>query len=106
MLLLRALLLFAILGVSSAFASSPTPLPAEQAFALTASRSPEGIALHWSIAPGTYLYREQIAARGEDGRSVAITTPSGTMKDDPNFGLVEIYRGTVTGAIADRKSVV
>jgi thiol:disulfide interchange protein DsbD len=104
--LLRALLLFAILGVSSAFAASPTPLPADQAFALTAQRSAEGIRLQLSIAPGTYLYREQIAARREDGQSLAVATPPGTMKDDPNFGPVEIYREAVTGLIATADSPV
>jgi thiol:disulfide interchange protein DsbD len=102
--LLRALLLIAISGVSPAFAASPTPLPADQAFALSVQRSAGGIRLQWSIAPGTYLYREQIAARREDGQSLAVAMPQGTMKDDPNFGTVEIYREAVSGLIATAES--
>jgi thiol:disulfide interchange protein DsbD len=99
MRLLKALLLALTIGLSSAHAAGPTLLPAEQAFVLAAERSSMGISLRWTIAPDTYLYREHIAVRGADGQTIEITTPSGTVKDDPNFGPVEIYHDTASATI-------
>ena len=99
MRLLKALLLALFIGLPSAQAAGPTLLPAEQAFILSAERSSEGILLRWTIAPATYLYREHIAVHSADGETVRIATPSGTMKDDPNFGPVEIYRDGASATI-------
>lgn len=100
MRLLKALLLALFIGLPSAQAADPPLLPAEQAFILSAERSSEGILLRWKIAPGTYLYREHIAVRSGDGQVVRVETPSGAIKDDPNFGPIEIYRETASATIA------
>jgi len=73
---------------------SVTPMPADQAFQLRAQLDEEeGIELTWSIAPGHYLYRERIVVT-LDGKRIRIAAEKGEPKDDPNFGLTEIYRGT------------
>ncbi|MGA0613873.1 protein-disulfide reductase DsbD [Paracoccus sp. KR1-242] len=47
--------------------------------------------IDWQIAPGYYLYRDQIAASDADGRALTVETPAGVIKEDPNFGTVEVY---------------
>ena len=70
------------------------PLPAAQAFQLRAQLDEEeGIELTWSIASGYYLYRERIVVT-LDGQRIRIATKKGEAKDDPNFGLTEVYHGT------------
>ncbi len=76
------------------------PLPPEQVFAVEAARSPDGgIDLAFSIRDGYYLYRDRISVTtdGAGAQPVAVDLPSGKVKEDPNFGRVEIYRGTVDG---------
>lgn len=99
MRLLKALLFAITIGLSSAHAAAPNILPAERAFVLDAERTADGIALNWTIAEGTYLYRKHISVRGADERSVPASTPPGTVKDDPNFGPVETYRATAKATI-------
>jgi thiol:disulfide interchange protein DsbD len=71
-----------------------TPMPADQAFQLRAQLDEEeGIELAWTIAPGYYLYRDRIVVT-LDGQRIRITAEKGEPKDDPNFGLVEVYHGT------------
>lgn len=88
-----------IIGLSQAHAAGPPLLPADQAFLLKADRSSDRVSLRWTIAPGTYLYREHIAVRAADGQTIPVVTPPGTMKDDPNFGPVEIYREAASATI-------
>src|ERR1700710_18724 len=74
-------------------AAAATPLPTAQAFQLRAQLDEEeGIELNWTIAPGYYLYRDRIVVT-LDGRRIRIATEKGESKDDPNFGMVEVYHG-------------
>lgn len=76
------------------------PRPADEVFKLTAQLDEEiGIELNWSIAPGHYLYRERIAAT-RDGKPLKITLSRGDMKDDPTFGLTEVYHGAAMATVA------
>ncbi|WP_164919458.1 protein-disulfide reductase DsbD [Hansschlegelia zhihuaiae] len=80
----------------------PAPSPAEEAISLTASRTSDGtIELSWALAPGVYLYRDKIAA-ASGGRPVPVDTPLGKSKDDPTFGVVEIYDASFSGLIKAR----
>lgn len=100
--LLRAMahVLAVLLLLVAALPASAEVLRAEEAFRLSATRTADGIlALGWRIAPGTYLYRESLKAR-IDGRHVALATDPGEMKDDPNFGLVEVYHGEAAAQAA------
>jgi len=76
------------------------PLPPEQVFAVEAGRASDGgIDLVFSIREGYYLYRERISATADPAGSepLAVALPPGKVKDDPNFGRVEIYRGSIDG---------
>ncbi|MDE2274997.1 MAG: protein-disulfide reductase DsbD N-terminal domain-containing protein [Burkholderiales bacterium] len=73
-------------------------LKPEQAFRLEAVTSGTRVRLHWSIAPGYYLYRDRIAVGAEPpaAQAVALTLPAGERKDDPNFGPQQIFRHGLT----------
>ncbi len=101
MRLLKALLLLLAFGAYVPAGSAESVLPAEQSFTVRAERGVSGLALHWTIAKGTYLYRDHIAVRTSNGRDVRFSTPTGTVKDDPNFGPVEIFRQAVSATFAD-----
>jgi len=80
-------------------AFSATPMPADQAFQLRAQLdAEEGIELTWTIAPGYYLYRDKIVVT-LDGRRVRIATEKGEPKDDPNFGMTEVYHAATTATV-------
>jgi len=79
--------------------NAQTPPPADKVFSLAASRVDDSaLVLQWTAAPGTYLYRDHLNAR-LDGKTLVLNLPPGQEKDDPNFGLVEIYHGQVTGKL-------
>ncbi|OAH31490.1 thiol:disulfide interchange protein [Methylorubrum populi] len=66
----------------------PTP------FTVDAARDPDlSLRLRWTIAPGTYLYRDKIAATDGSGRELPVNTQPGETKDDPNLGPTEVYHG-------------
>lgn len=75
------------------------PMPVSRAFSLMASRTPDGsLSLRFTAEPGNYLYRDSLKAT-RDGQSVALVTPAGEEKDDPNFGQVEVYHGSVSASV-------
>ena len=91
------LLLRLVAAVTSV--SAATPMPADQAFQLRAELDEEeGIALTWTIAPGYYLYRDKIVVT-LDGQRVRIATDKGELKDDPNFGMTEVYHASTTATV-------
>ena len=60
--------------------------------------SPETILVRLTAQPGYYLYRDKLAFRvvGDDGFEVReVDLPGGTIKDDPEFGPVEVYYGQI-----------
>ena len=74
-------------------------LPPEQAFVLAVDQGnrPDKLGLHWTIAPGYYLYRNRLEVRPAAGGSLGETVrPPGEVKVDPNFGAVEVYHNSVT----------
>ena len=76
-----------------------TPMPADQAFQLRAQLDEEeGIELTWTIAPGYYLYRDKIVVT-LDGQRIRIATEKGQPKDDPNFGMTEVYHAGTTATV-------
>lgn len=79
-----------------------TFLEPEQAFQL--SVDPGGasgeVRLAWTIAPGYYLYRDRLTVAAIPGEIVGkVVTPVGERKDDPNFGVVEVYHDRVSVAV-------
>lgn len=98
--ILAAVLVLLICALPGA-AMAQLPRPADEVFQLTVTRPSNGeLRLHWTIAPGTYLYRDKLAAAGDAGAPLPMATAPGTVKDDPNFGRTEIYRGEAEAVIA------
>lgn len=92
------LCLLALLAIRPAAAANPAP--AEQVFSLTADRDATGmLRLRFGAAPGNYLYRDSLSVK-RDGKPLTLETPAGEKKDDPNFGRVEIYHGSVVATLA------
>ena len=69
-------------------------------FALSASRDADlTLRLSWTIASGTYLYRDRIAVASKAGQQLLVTTQAGETKDDPNFGPTEVYHNTAEATV-------
>jgi thiol:disulfide interchange protein DsbD len=97
------LVLAALVWAAASFAS---PARSEDAttrpspFALAATRAPDlSLRLRWTMADGTYLYRDRIAASSVDGSALPVMTAPGQTEDDPNFGPTEIYRGSTEATV-------
>ncbi|ESR27257.1 protein-disulfide reductase DsbD [Lutibaculum baratangense] len=91
MRLVPAVLIF----LASLLPLQAAPLPADEAFALSASRDADGrLQLRWDIAEGYYLYREHFRVTGaRTGEPVPFTATAGERKEDPTFGSVEVHYG-------------
>jgi thioredoxin:protein disulfide reductase len=77
-------------------AASDEILDPEIAFRVDANvYSNNQLILNWEIEPGYYLYKNQFKAySNESGLSLGnIVFPTGKSKEDPAFGLVEVYYG-------------
>ncbi|WP_320177660.1 protein-disulfide reductase DsbD [Roseovarius pacificus] len=94
---LTALATLAPAGLSAQ--GSSTPLPADEAFAMTVDHDANGMTLSWDIADGYYLYRDNFSATGPNGASLPLETPEGERKDDPNFGTVEVFYDSITARL-------
>jgi thiol:disulfide interchange protein DsbD len=73
-------------------------LPPEQAFKISAqAASANEVLISWDIADGYYLYRDKIKVETvtPDVELLEPLLPAGTIKHDPSFGEVEIYRGAL-----------
>lgn len=67
-------------------------LPADQAFALSVHAvDQKTLIASFKIAPSYYLYHDKIHFALADGKPTQLTLPKGEEKDDPNFGLIEVY---------------
>jgi thiol:disulfide interchange protein DsbD len=81
------------------FPAAAGPKSADQAFKFSvALGEEEGLELNWSIEPGYYLYRNKIVAT-LNGKPLRVTTAHGETKDDPTFGLTEIYHHGATAYV-------
>ncbi|WP_197035015.1 protein-disulfide reductase DsbD [Herbaspirillum sp. RV1423] len=94
-------LLFLLAGLLAGMANAADGfLTADEAFALTVEQSPATHAeleLHWKIAQGYYLYRDRISVTAApSGNRTTVDRPSGERKEDPNFGVMEVYRRAAT----------
>ncbi len=90
-------LVLALLSLPAAHAIGDIPelLEPDKAFLLDSVRVRDAktIEASWIIAPGYYLYRDKFKFESRD-RTVALKPaifPAGKKKDDPGFGIVEVY---------------
>ncbi|WP_111885240.1 protein-disulfide reductase DsbD [Acinetobacter sp. CFCC 11171] len=89
--------IFSILSVQSASADF---LPPDQAFAFQAvSTAQDQASFTWRIADGYYLYHDQIKVI-ENGKALSLQLPRPQQKDDPNFGMTDVYYGQVQATVA------
>jgi thiol:disulfide interchange protein DsbD len=88
--------------INALFASNSQDqfLTPDEAFKLNLTRlDAENIQANFTIAPGHYLYRERVKfsvehtaeLKASDAQIVAVTLPSGEIKQDANFGKQEVY---------------
>lgn len=77
------------------------PLTADQAFRVSTRREADGaLEVTIDIAGGYHLYRDRLTATTAGGAALTVNSPPGTIEEDPNFGRVEIWRGTVAARVA------
>ncbi len=92
MIRLLFLLLFAFAGMARA----EEPLPPEQAFRFSARVvDAKTIEARWQITDQYYMYRDKFKFALDGGTLGAPKLPPGKMKEDENFGNVEVYRKEV-----------
>ncbi|KAB7623415.1 protein-disulfide reductase DsbD [Alkalilimnicola sp. S0819] len=100
--ILTKLCLLVLLAVP-AIATAQDFLPPDQAFRLEVDAvSAESVTLHWEVAPGYYLYREQIAVAAPGSSAVQLGAPKlpgGVVKEDPYFGRTELYYDSLTATV-------
>lgn len=101
MRLARVLLVtLSVFGGISSLAAQEASRTATEVFTLDATSIGDGgILLKFAIAGGNYLYRDSIEVT-LDGERKSLELPAGDMKEDPNFGKVEIYRDRVRARLA------
>jgi thiol:disulfide interchange protein DsbD len=77
----------------------PGPLSPDEAFVYEAiGFSPDTILVRFTVQPGYYLFRDKFSFRvvGDNGFEVReAVLPQGRIKDDPEFGPVEVYYGQI-----------
>ena len=77
----------------------PNFLPVDEAFKLQPPiLKNETLIVSWLIEPGYYLYRDKFGFKFNDQNITiqSVQTPSSQTIEDPQFGLVEIYKDSVT----------
>jgi len=74
-------------------------LSPDAAFALDIVQADGQINADFKIAPGYYLYKERIKFVLSPDRDHEIKLPAGDIKNDPNFGKMEVYHHDFTGNI-------
>lgn len=71
-------------------------LTPEQAFNLTAHQTTEALNLNFTIAPGYYLYREQLKISPEGATLGEWQLPSGEPHQDNYYGESQVYKQSFT----------
>jgi len=108
--MLRRLLSIALLLIAQqamadlmSFGSKPKFLPPDQAFALEVRPLDQRTLLaSFNITPGYYLYRDKITFSLGAGpaRIAEVVLPPGETKDDPNFGVMQVFHNSFQARIA------
>lgn len=74
-------------------------LSPDAAFALDIVPGKGQFDAYFTVAPGYYLYKERIKFELTPALEHQIILPDGDIKDDPNFGRMEVYHHDFTGNI-------
>jgi thiol:disulfide interchange protein DsbD len=74
------------------FSTTKHPLPAEQAFAVTAQQNNDQIDLVWTIADDYYLYQDKLVFTTSNNQPLEqVLLPPAVVKQDPVFGTTKVY---------------
>ena len=87
----------------------PKFLPPDQAFNLSIVANGENKLLaNFKITPGYYLYRDKIHfdVAGDAVKLLQVNLPSGETKNDPNFGIIQVFHESFQAEIILDKSNV
>lgn len=80
-----------------ALAHAEQPLSEEEVFQATVKqRDSNTLAVHWSIKPGYYLYRDKIQFHSKQARIQSIDLPKGTAKQSKLLGKYPVYQHDAT----------
>lgn len=88
-------------GRSGLPGTGPHFLPADEAFRFhVAASGPDRLTVHWDIAPGYYLYRQQFRfSLAGSGESLDANLPDGVSHHDEWFGDVEVYYDQISATV-------
>ncbi len=81
----------------------PSFLPADKAFALEIHAIDQHrLIASFTVTPSYYLYRNKITFSTSDGKTkiASVTLPKGEIKNDPNFGTLEVFHQSFQAEIA------
>jgi len=103
-LTLHAFLLALLPLAAPSAALAAEPLPPDQAFKLIVSvRGPNTLIAELAPAPEHYLYKNKVifALKNASGVTIRqVQLPAGEIKNDPNFGQMEVYHKSIKAEIA------
>lgn len=95
LLMMWSSLAFAVGGLSFGANNNSDFLPVDEAFELSVERADDGATqLTWRIAPGYYLYQQQLTFDGLDN-NLQPTLPEGIPYSDEFFGDSQVYRDSL-----------
>ncbi len=96
---MRRLSLILVFGIGSAIAAEQ-PLPPDEAFKFSATlKGNDTVVARIILAKGHYLYKSKTRFALNNASGVMlkeIQMPAGEMKNDPFFGMIEVYKVPIT----------
>ncbi len=99
-------LLFCLSAQADLFAPKAVSrfVPVDQAFAFDFAQQGDTLILSWKIAPGYYLYRQQLKITPHDAQLAPLSLPAGEQHKDEFYGDSEIYRQDLTLPVVLRQA--
>jgi len=99
-------LLFCLSAQADLFAPKAVSrfVPVDQAFAFDFAQQGDTLTLSWKIAPGYYLYRQQLKITPHDAQLAPLSLPAGEQHKDEFYGDSEIYRQDLTLPVVLRQA--
>jgi|TARA_B110000211_G_scaffold70808_1_gene81961 thiol:disulfide interchange protein DsbD len=95
-------LLLPVQAQAALFSTTKHPLPADQAFAISAQQYNDKIEVMWTIADDYYLYQDKLVFTTSNNQPLEqVLLPPAVIKQDPVFGTTKVYyrQLRVTGAL-------
>jgi thiol:disulfide interchange protein DsbD len=74
-------------------------LSPDVAFGLSIKQDGQSVHANFTVAPGYYLYKERTKFEFTPAQTFAINLPKADIKNDPNFGKMEVYHEDFTATL-------